>query len=125
MRFRQRARDLTIEVLIAVVLVTAYVIYLFRFPERLRPDSWKTIGLFVNTIVVFGFLVSWFKHQWKNTQFWLVLGLLLFCHMALFVFFIRLIEHVPLATYVLTNSIELAVFSRILSKAPSLAKFNS
>lgn len=48
MRFRRRARDLTIEVLIAVVLVTAYVIYLFKFPEGHRPDS-RIIGLSVNT----------------------------------------------------------------------------
>ena len=124
MRFRQRARDLTIEVLIAVVLVTAYMIYLFKFPHRPKPDSW-IIGLSVNTIIVVGFLASWFKHQWKNTQFWIVLGLLLFGHMALFVFLLRRIEHFPLATYVLTNSIELAVFSRILSKVPSLAEYNS
>jgi drug/metabolite transporter (DMT)-like permease len=93
MRFRQRARDLAIEVLIAVVLVTAYVIYQFKFPKGPRPDSW-IIGLSVNTIIVVGFLASWFKHQRKNAQFWLVLGLLLFCHMALFIFFLRRIERV-------------------------------
>jgi hypothetical protein len=87
-------------------------------------NSW-IIGLSVNTVIVVAFLASWFKHQWKNAQFWSVLGLLLFCHMVLFIFFLRRIEHVPLATYVLTNSIELAVFTRILSKVPNVTKFNS
>ena len=83
MKLREKVRDLGIESLIAAVLVTAYVIYLFDVPKDRRPDSW-IIALAVNTVVVFGFLVSWFRHRWKNTRFWIVLGLLFLCHAALF-----------------------------------------
>ena len=120
MSFREKARDLAIETLIAVVLVTAYVIYLFKVPRDRRPDSW-TIALAVNTAIVFGFLLSWFRRKWKIAQFWIALGLLLFCHLAVFIFLLRRAGHIPLATYLLTNTIELAIFSRILWKLPDLS----
>jgi hypothetical protein len=50
MRFRQRARDLAIEVLIAVVLVTAYVIYLFKFPKG--PRAAKIGGNVGGTVLI-------------------------------------------------------------------------
>ena len=121
MRFLKKALDLSLATLIAVVLVTAYVVYLFNVPRDRRPDS-RLIALAVNTTIVFGFLLSWLRHQWKSSRFWVVLGLLFFCHIALFAILLRRIEHVPLATYVLTNSVELAIFSGILWKLPRFPK---
>ena len=120
MSFREKARDLAIETLIAIVLVTAYVIYLFKVPRDRTPDSWIT-ALAVNTAIVFGFLLSWFRRKWKIAQFWITLALLLFCHLAVFIFLLRRAERIPLATYILTNTIELAIFLRILWKLPDLS----
>jgi hypothetical protein len=47
-------RDLAIETLIAIILVSAYVAYLFLRPIESRLD-WRLIFQAVNTAMVFGF----------------------------------------------------------------------
>src|SRR5271165_228266 len=118
MSFLKRVRDLAVETLIAVILVTAFVIYLFKFPRESRPN-WGLVAFIVNTAIVFGFLASWFRHSWKNVEYWGVLAVLLLCHIAVYVFVLRRIEHLPLIFYALTNLAELALFSQILQKPPS------
>src|SRR6266852_568930 len=113
MSFLKRTRDLIIETLIAVILVTAFVVYLFIVPKENRPNSvW--VALSVNTVIVFGFLISWFRNAWKSTQYWAVLGVLLLCHSAIYIFALHRVGHFPLIFYVVTNSAELVLFSRIL-----------
>ncbi len=114
----KRIRDVAIETLIAVILVTAFVVYLFKFPKESRPN-WGLVAFIVNTAIVFGFLVSWFRHLRKNVLYWAVLAVLLLCHIAIYVFAHRRIEQIPLVFYLLTNSAELAFFSHILQKLPS------
>jgi hypothetical protein len=113
MSFLKRTRDLVIETLVAVVLVTAFVAYLFMAPKGSRPN-WDWVAFAVNTMVVFGFLISWFRHAWKTAQYWVVLGMLLLCHSAACVFALLPVGHLPLIFYVVMNSAELALFSRIL-----------
>ena len=115
MSFLKRARDLIIETLIAIILVTAFVVYLFMVPKESRPNSgW--VALAVNTAIVFGFLISWFRYAWKSVQYWIGLGVLLFCHSAVYILALRRVGHFPLIFYVATNSVELVLFSRILWK---------
>lgn len=118
MSFPKRIRDLAIETLIAVILTTAFVTYLFMVPRENRPNGlWMPLVL--NTAIVFGFLISWFRHAWKNVQFWTVLAVMLICHSAVYIFVLRRIENFPLIIYVVANSAELVLFSRILWKFPS------
>ena len=115
MSVRKRIRDLIIETLIAVILVTAYVVYLFMVPKGSRPN-WGWVALAVNTLIVFGFLISWFRYAWKTTRYWVMLGILLFCHSAAYIFALHRVGHFPLIFYVVTNSAELLFFGRILRK---------
>jgi hypothetical protein len=115
MSLRKRIRDLVIETLIAVILVTAYVVYLFKVPKGSRLN-WGWAPLAVNTLIVFGFLISWFRYAWKTTRYWAILGMLLLCHCAAYIFALQRVGRFPLIFYVVVNSAELVLFSRILWK---------
>jgi hypothetical protein len=118
MSFLKRIRELIIETLIAVILVTAFVVYLFMVPKENRPNGiWMPLVL--NTAIVFGFLISWFRHAWKSAQYWAVLVVLLVCHSAVYISVLHRIGHLPLIIYVAANSAELVLFSWILWKLPS------
>ncbi len=118
MSFLKRIRDLIIETLIAVILVAAFVVYLFMVPKENRANG-MWVPLVLNTAIVFGFLISWFRHAWKSSQYWAVLLVLLLCHSAVYVFALRRIGYFPLIIYVMADSAELVLFSRILWKLPS------
>ena len=116
MSLRKRIRDLIIETLIAVILVTAYVVYLFHSSqgEQAKLGGWAPLA--VNTLIVFGFLISWFRYAWKATRYWAMLGMLLLCHCAAYIFALQRVGRFPLIFYVVVNSAELVLFSRILWK---------
>jgi hypothetical protein len=78
---RKRAKDLLLEVVIAIALVTASVAYLFSLPKGTKID-WRPVALLLNTVTVFAFLISWFRHAWKRLVFWATLAVLLLAHTA-------------------------------------------
>jgi hypothetical protein len=114
----KRARDLMLEVLIGVVLVTAFVAYLFSLPKG-TTLNWQRIALVLNTSVVFGFLISWFRHEWRRVDFWATMTVLLLIHTAVYLFVLSRTEGWPLAYYVMANPIELALFAPVLRKVIS------
>ena len=111
----KRISDLIIEILIAVILVTAFVVYLFMVPKEKRLSG-RWLPLILNTAIVFGFLISWFRPEWKRAKFWTLLGLLLVCHSAVYILLLTRIGHFPLIVYVAVNAAELVFFSQILGK---------
>ena|ERR1700682_1093819 len=113
-----RLRDLILNMLVAAILVTAFVVYLFTVPEERRLNG-MWIPLVLNTAIVFGFLISWFRYAWRNVRYWTVLALLIIFHVAAYVFALRRVGHLPSIAYVAANAAELAVFSQILWKLPS------
>jgi hypothetical protein len=114
MKLWKRVRDIFLEVVIAVALVAGAFIYVASHPR----DSlnWGFIALAINTVVVFGFLISWFRQGWKRLVFWAALVVLLLGHTTAYIFVLSRIHEFPLAYYVLLNSMELALFTTILSK---------
>jgi hypothetical protein len=112
----KRVRDIVLEVVIAVVLVTGAIIYVASHPRD--SVNWDRIALAVNTIVVFGFLISWFRREWKRLLFWTTLVVLLLGHTTLYVLILSRVHEFPLAYYVVLNSMELALFAAILRKLP-------
>ncbi|OLE92154.1 MAG: hypothetical protein AUF79_00035 [Crenarchaeota archaeon 13_1_20CM_2_51_8] len=123
MRYAKRMRDLLIETVVAVALVTVLVIYLFHLPKASSSLPWGWIKLIVNTIVVFGFLVAWFRHSWRNYVFWIAVALLLLCHLLLLGFLTQRIHSWPLAYYaLLINPIELVIFTKILKRIPQSSR---
>jgi len=111
----KRVRDLLIEALIGVILVTAFVAYLFTLPKGATLD-WRRIALVLNTVTVFGFLIWWFRDAWKCLLFWTTLTVLLLVHTAAYLFVLGRVEDWQLAYYVVLNPIELALFTPILRK---------
>lgn len=111
----KRAMELLLEILIAVILVTAFVTYLFTLPKG-TTLNWQRIALVVNTAVVFGLLISWFRNGWKNLAFWATITVLLLGHTAAYLFVLNRIEGYPLAYYVIANPVELALFSPVLKR---------
>ncbi|HUE52676.1 MAG TPA: hypothetical protein VMO80_10070 [Terriglobales bacterium] len=110
----KRLADIFLEVVIAVVLVTAGIVYVARHPRG--SPNWGRIALAGNTVVVFGFLISWFRQAWKRLVFWTTLVVLLLGHTAAYVLVLSRIHDFPLAYYVVLNSMELALFTVILRK---------
>jgi hypothetical protein len=107
-------RDVFLEVAIAVALATGGIVYVASHPK----DSldWGRISLAGNTAIVFGFLISWFRKEWRRLVFWTTLAFLLLCHTAAYVFVLVRIQGWPLSYYVVLNPIELALFVPILRK---------
>src|SRR6267143_57017 len=95
----KRVRDLLIEALIGIILGTAFVAYLFTLPKGATLD-WRRIALVLNTVTVFGFLISWFRHAWKRLAFWMTLMVFLLGHTATYTFILGRVENWPLAYYV-------------------------
>jgi hypothetical protein len=111
----KRARGLMLEILIGLVLVTAFVAYLFSLPKGTKLN-WQRIALVLNTFVVFGFLISWFRHQWKRLDFWATMTVLLLIHTAVYLFVLSRTEGWRLAGYVMADPAELALFAPVLRK---------
>lgn len=111
----KRARDIVAELFIGTVLVTAFVVYLFVLPKG-SSLNWRFIALVLNTAVVFGFLISWFRDFLPSTAFWAGIALLLLAHFALYLFFLSRVENWPLSYYVVLNPVELALFVPILRR---------
>jgi hypothetical protein len=110
----KRVRDIFLEVVIAVALVTGGIIYVASHPRGSL--NWGRIALAGNTVVVFGFLISWFRQEWKRLVFWTSLVVLLLGHTAIYIAVLSRVHDFPLAYYVVLNSMELALFTAILRR---------
>jgi len=110
----KRVRDIFLEVVIAVALVTGGIIYVASHPRGSL--NWGRIALAGNTVVVFGFLISWFRQEWKRLVFWTALVVLLLGHTAIYIAVLSRVHDFPLAYYVVLNSMELALFTAILRR---------
>ena len=115
MSTRKRVRDIAIEILIATVLVAAFVAYLLTSPKGTTTD-WRPIGVVINTLVVFGFLISWFRGTSKNIRFWAILAILLFGHVVAYIILFRHVQQLPASNYAVFDILELGLFSFVLSK---------
>ena len=89
--------------------------YLFTLPKG-AALNWQRIALVLNTLVVFGFLVSWFRDALRSLSFWATLSMLLLGHMAAYLLLLDHTEGWPLAYYLVLNPMELAIFTPILKK---------
>ena len=110
----KRLRDLLLEVLVVLVVVIGGIIYVALHPKA--NQHWEMIALAVNTAIVFGFLISWFRDEWKHVVFWATFAALLLAHTTTYLFVLRRIGELPLVYYFLLNPVELAIFAPILRK---------
>jgi len=116
MSYLKRAGDLLIETVIGIILVTGYVADLFiTLPKGITPN-WEYIAFGVNTLVVFGFSISWYRDAWKCSSFWVAILVLLLGHTAVYLSLLHYTEGLPLMFYVVLNPVELTVFTPFLRK---------
>jgi hypothetical protein len=114
MKPRKRVRDIFLEIVIAVALVIWGIIYVASHPRGTL--NWGRIAMAGNTLVVFGFLISWFRQEWKRLVFWTALVVLLLGHTAIYILVLSRVHDFPLAYYVVFNSMEMVLFTGILRK---------
>lgn len=110
-----RIRDLLLETLLAAVLVGAFVAFLFAHPKGVIWD-WRRITQTLNTIVVFGFLISWFRNLWGSALFWASLAALFVGHIGIYALIFNHAQRLPLAVYGVLNLIELTFFAALLNR---------
>lgn len=114
MTLGKRIRDIALETLIAILLVTSFAVYVIKTHDPNKTRNWTPLIQVGNTALVFGFLIQWFRHCWKRSKFWSVLCVLLVGHIALYILLLGRIQQFPLIYYALLDAFELGVFERIL-----------
>ena len=82
---------------------------LLTFVEVQYPSNldWKWIAFALNTLVLCGYIVHWFRGAWRLPKFWLTLFLLLLLHSVGLVAALRAMDHFPLIWYAVLVPLEL------------------
>jgi hypothetical protein len=113
-KISKRIRDVLLEVVSVTVLLSGAIAYVVMHPKATL--NWGAAAFAVNTIVVFGFLISWFRQEWKRLVFWTVLIVVLLLQWLIYVSaFQRLSSNIPLIYYTFFDTVELALIVPILS----------
>ncbi len=113
-RLRKRIRDVILDTLIAIVLVTAFAKYVIKTHDAIKVRNWTPVIQVGNTVLVFGLLIHWFRYAWNRGTFWAVLSVLLLVHIAMYVLFLARVHQLPPVYYALLVAFELGAFQRIL-----------
>ncbi len=113
----KRIRDLAIEILIAIALVVGLIAYVSSHPGT--ELDWRRIALILNTAVVFGFVISWFRNFWGRLVFWTVLMVLLLIHLAIFSLALRRMEALPTIYYTFIDAAEWVVIVPLMRRVIS------
>lgn len=108
----KRLRDLFIETAIAIALVVSLLVFTFEHPRT--PINWNGVALLVNTAIVFGYLIAWFRYAWRRSRFWMWLGALLVGHLVICIFVLSHLGQVPSVFYALASVGELAILGPFL-----------
>jgi multisubunit Na+/H+ antiporter MnhB subunit len=104
----KRVRDLAFETAIAITIVVGLILYASR-PHTGSEATWHFVPLVLNTVVVFGFVLSWYRHCWRKASLWAAIGSLLLVHSVGYIVLLNRVERFPLSYYVLFNSMEWAI----------------
>jgi hypothetical protein len=114
----KRMRDLLIEIVVAIVVVTAFVAYLLKLPPGTRANL-QPVAFALNTATVFGLVFWWFRRLLKRPAFWVVIAILLAIQVGIYYFVISRISELPGVSYVLLDTVEWAFCFLVLSKLGS------
>src|SRR6185437_4800664 len=108
----KRLRDLLIETAVAIALVASLVVFRFQHPRT--PINWNAVALLVNTAIVFGSLIAWFRYAWRRSRCWMWLGGLLAGHLVVYLFILAHLQQFPLVFYAIASFGELAILGPFL-----------
>ncbi len=76
----------------------------------------KWIGLVVQTLTLFGYLLTFNRSSWPYIRFWQVIVLLLTIHCVLSVVLLRKVDKFPLILFVLPAVLETLIYQSILER---------
>ena len=113
MNIAKRIKEIAIETLIAVVLVVAFLTYVFKTALHGAMD-WTPVLLILTTGIVFGYLASWFRYAWSEAKFWLSFAVLLVVHIAVCLLILKHTSRPPAGLIGLMVAVELVTFNRVL-----------
>lgn|SRR5579863_924973 len=113
MPVRKRVRDLALETLVAVALVSGLVVWAFSVPVG-TPFPARWVGLVASTTLTFGYALLWCRRHWRLARFWLAFMALLLVHSAIFVFVLLKVEEWRLMWFPFVALPELFVLCLIL-----------
>jgi hypothetical protein len=115
MNLSKRIRNLVIEIVVAATLVAGIVVYGFSLPPGTRVDA-RPLALVGNTVLVFGFVIYWFRGAWKKLAFWAVTFGLFAAHVSLYYFVVSRIQPFPTLYYVPLDMLELALILPLMPR---------
>lgn len=102
-RHGRRVVDFVFYVAIAVAIVIAVLLWASHTRGEL---NLKWVGLVVITPITFGYAIRDTKEFWKKRLYWLVTGLLLLVHLAVYIPVLRDVDQVPLLWFAAINAVE-------------------
>jgi|GEM_PF-901551 hypothetical protein len=111
----KRLLDFGLAVVVAVILVIAYVVYLFSLPAGTTLD-WKRVAFASNAIAIVGFLVYWCRAAWRSLWLWVTIAIVLLANCSLYWIVLRQVDRVPLIYYTILLPIELLLSLTLLSR---------
>jgi hypothetical protein len=114
-RSSRRLLHLVVEIIVGTLSMLAFVVYLMTRPPGTAVDLRPT-ALVVNTAIVFGYLIAWFRQYWKRWLFWASLMMLLLFHVLGFAICYGFLHDLPMVYYAAIDVGELAVSSYLLRK---------
>jgi hypothetical protein len=98
--------------------VGGFVAYLFSTTKGHDVSLFPLIVM-VNTAIVFGYLLSWFRPSVKRLRFWATVGVFLLLDLVAYYFLLYRAVRIPLVVFALIDLGELTVFSQLLRKVLS------
>ncbi|MGC1490254.1 MAG: hypothetical protein WA798_02710, partial [Candidatus Acidiferrum sp.] len=92
-----------------------FVAYLFSKPKGQHADL-RPLAMVINAIIVFGYLITWFRYAWKNILFWTAAAVFLVAHIGLYLVILQRYQRVPTTLYALLDVAELVIFSQCINR---------
>ena len=87
----RRIGDFAIYTVVGLLFFGAVIIAAFHSALEIPMEASKWIGLAVNTVVLFGYIISAHSRHDRRPLFWGILLALLFCHAGLFCALFRIV----------------------------------
>lgn len=111
----KRTLEIALEIAVGVSVVAGVYFWATHMPGREPPVKWIALGL--NTAVLFGYPLYWFRATRKGARFWACWAGFLLLHLGVFIPVLRQSVRWPLVLFVVTTVVEFLLIDTVLLKA--------
>lgn len=118
-RIGKRIRDLALEIVIAVAFVCAVITCAVMRPNDNIAEThthFHEFALVVNTLLVFGILIKWFRDAWRRRVFWVALAAMMLLHVVACLLMLDRLAELPFIYYALIDVGEWGVLDQVLRR---------